>query len=142
MVGRPFYEFGPFRLDATGRLLFRGTEPVPLPPKAVDTLLVLVKNAGTVVDKELLLKQVWQGAFVEEGSLTRVISVLRKALSNWEDGQEYIATISRRGYRFVAPVEETAAPPTARDQEPLPSSPLLDPGAALEALAPTRAVGA
>src|SRR5499427_10885327 len=104
MVGRPFYEFGPFRLDATGRRLFRGTEPVPLPPKAVDTLLVLVENAGTVVDKELLLKRVWQGAFVEEGSLTRAISVLRKALSNEKDGQEFIATISRRGYRFTVPV--------------------------------------
>ena len=104
MAGRPFYEFGPFRLDATGRLLFRGTEPVLLPPKAIDTLLVLVENAGTVVDKELLLKQVWQGAFVEEGSLTRAISVLRKALSNEKDGQEFIATISRRGYRFTVPV--------------------------------------
>jgi TolB-like protein/DNA-binding winged helix-turn-helix (wHTH) protein/Tfp pilus assembly protein PilF len=105
MAGRPFYEFGPFRLDATGRLLFRGTEPVPLPPKAVDTLVLLVQNAGNVVDKEILLKQVWQGAFVEEGSLTRAISVLRKALDDGEDGQEFIATISRRGYRFTMPVK-------------------------------------
>ena len=96
MADRPFYEFGPFRLDATGRLLFRGTQPVSLPPKAVDTLLLLVENAGSVLEKEFLLKQVWQGAFVEEGSLTRAISILRKALNDGEDGQEFIATISRR----------------------------------------------
>ena len=58
MAERPFYVFGPFHLDATGRLLLRGREPVPLPPKAIDTLLVLVENAGTVVSKEHLLKQV------------------------------------------------------------------------------------
>src|SRR5215472_3780196 len=104
MAERPFYVFGPFHLDATGRLLLRGHEPVPLPPKAIDTLLVLVENAGTVVSKEHLLKQVWQDAFVEDGSLTRAISVLRKALGDGEDGQEFIATISRRGYRFTAPV--------------------------------------
>jgi len=102
---RSFYEFGPFRLDATGRLLFRGGEPVPLPPKAVDTLLFLVENAGNVLEKDRLLKQVWHDAFVEEGSLTRAISVVRKALGDGEDGQEFIATISRRGYRFVAPVK-------------------------------------
>ena len=102
---RSFYEFGPFRLDATGRLLFRGGEPVPLPPKAVDTLLFLVENAGNVLEKDRLLKQVWHDAFVEEGSLTRAISVVRKALGDGEDGQEFIATISRRGYRFAAPVK-------------------------------------
>ena len=118
MAERPFYVFGPFHLDATGRLLLRGDEPVPLPPKAIDTLLVLVENAGTVVSKEHLLKQVWQDAFVEDGSLTRAISVLRKALGDGEDGQEFIATISRRGYRFTAPVKivengavEKAIPP-------------------------------
>ena len=88
-------------------MLFRGTVPVPLPPKAVDTLLVLVQNAGAVIDKEEIFKQVWKGAFVEEGSLTRTISILRKALELDGNGQKYIATVSKRGYRFVAQVVET-----------------------------------
>jgi TolB-like protein/Flp pilus assembly protein TadD len=99
-----YYQFGEFRLDAKGRMLFRGSAPVPLPPKAVDTLLMLVENAGTVIDKEKIIKQVWKDAFVEEGSLTRAISILRKALEQDENGPEYIATISKRGYRFVADV--------------------------------------
>jgi TolB-like protein/Tfp pilus assembly protein PilF len=103
---RRFYEFGQFRLDASGRMLFRGNVPVPLPPKAVDTLLVLIESAGAVIDKEEILKQVWKGAFVEEGSLTRTISILRKALEHDGNGQEYIATVSKRGYRFVAEVVE------------------------------------
>ena len=102
------YEFGRFRLDAKGRILFRDSSPVPLPPKAVDTLLVLIENAGAVVEKEELLNQVWKGTFVEEGSLTRTMSVLRKTLGKAESGQEFIATIPKRGYRFVATVSELA----------------------------------
>jgi TolB-like protein/Tfp pilus assembly protein PilF len=104
---RRYYEFGQFRLDASGRMLFRGNGPVPLPPKVVDTLLVLVQNAGAVIDKEEIFKQVWKGAFVEEGSLTRTISILRKALELDGNRQKYIATVSKRGYRFVAEVVET-----------------------------------
>jgi len=64
-----------------------------------------------VVKKEELLKQVWQDAFVEEGSLSRTIFLLRKALKEGGDGREYIATVSKRGYRFVAKVTETGAQP-------------------------------
>ena len=106
MAGRRFYEFGRFRLDATGRLLFREGETVPLPPKAADTLLLLVENAGNVVEKHDLLKKIWPDTFIEEGSLTRTISILRKALTEGANGQEYIATIPKRGYRFAASVEE------------------------------------
>jgi TolB-like protein/Tfp pilus assembly protein PilF len=104
---RRSYEFGQFRLDVSGRILFRGKAPVPLPPKAVDTLLLLVQNAGAVIGKEEIFKQVWKGAFVEEGSLTRTISILRKALEHDGKGQKCIATVSKRGYRFVAEVVET-----------------------------------
>ena len=85
-------EFGQFRLDASGRILFRGGRPVPLPPKAADVLVLLVQNAGKLVEKEELLTQVWRNTFVEEGSLTRTISILRKALGEDESGQDYIAT--------------------------------------------------
>jgi len=104
-----FYEFGRFRLDRTGRVLFRGDEAVPLSPKAADVLLLLVENAGNVVEKKELLSRVWQDAFVEEGSLTRTISILRKVLEAGDDGQECIATVSKRGYRFVLPVKEISA---------------------------------
>lgn len=106
MTNRRFYQFGHFRLDATGGILFRGDVQIPLPPKAVETLVLLVENAGAVMQKEEILKQVWKEAFVEEGSLTRTISLLRKALEQSETGQEYIATVSKRGYRFVAQVTE------------------------------------
>jgi len=108
-LSRPFYEFGRFRLDGTGRVLFRGDEAVPLSPKAADVLLLLVQNAGNVVEKKELLNTVWRGEFVEEGSLTRTISMLRKVLEAGDDGQECIATVSKRGYRFVLPVKEIPA---------------------------------
>lgn len=107
MIERRFYEFGRFRLDAAGPLLFRGEETIPLPPKAANTLLVLVQNAGQVVDKDDLLRQVWEETFVEEGSLTRTISILRKSLGEGQEGQEFIATLPKRGYRFVAKVRHS-----------------------------------
>ena len=110
MVERRFYEFGPYRLQTPGALLYRGSELVPLPPKVAQTLLLLVENAGEVVEKDELLKKVWRDAFVEEGSLARTISVLRKTLGDGGEGQGYIATLSKRGYRFVAPVRESAKP--------------------------------
>ena len=109
MVQR-FYEFGRFRLDGTGRVLFRGDQAVPLSPKAADVLLLLVQNPGSVVEKKELLNRVWHDAFVEEDSLTRTISILRKLLEAGYGGQECIATVSKRGYRFVVPVTETTEP--------------------------------
>ncbi len=107
--GRPatgdFYEFGPFRLDAPARSLYRGDEFVMLTPKAFDTLCLLVEEAGTLVTKDALLQRVWPDAFVEEGSIANNISSLRKILNPHFDGDGPIATVSRRGYRFVAPVQ-------------------------------------
>ena len=115
MAGEQFYQFGRFRLDIAGRMLSRDGEIVMLPPKVVDTLLVLVENAGRLVEKNELLKKVWPDAFVEEGSLARTISILRKALGDGVEGQEYILTIPKRGYRFVAAVKEVpiTQPPSA-----------------------------
>jgi len=108
---RRFYRFGRFRLDPTGRVLFRGDRAIPLPPKAADTLLLLVQNAGNVVEKQNLLKHVWQDAFVEEGSLTRTISILRRALEDAAHGQQFITTIAKRGYCFAARVMESPGQP-------------------------------
>ena len=107
MAARCFFEFGRFRLDPTGRVLFRDDQAIQLPPKAADVLLLLVQNAGKVVEKEELLKRVWQETYVEEGSLARTISILRKTLGGGDNEQEYIATIPKLGYRFVIPVKET-----------------------------------
>ena len=99
------YEFGPFRLDTAERLLLREGEVVPLPPKVIETLLVLVENNGHVLEKDDLIKMLWPDTFVEEGSLSRNISYLRRALGENGSAQPYIETIPRRGYRFVASVK-------------------------------------
>jgi len=80
---------------------------ITLPPKVSKVLLLLLENAGRVVEKSVLLEKVWPDAFIEEGSLTRAISMLRKFLREAADGQNYIATISKSGYRFVAPVTDS-----------------------------------
>jgi eukaryotic-like serine/threonine-protein kinase len=98
-----FYEFGPYRVDPHQRLLLRDNQPVPLQPKAFETLLVLVKNTETVVLKDDLMKSVWPDTFVEESNLTQHIFVLRKALGETCD-HRYIVTVPGRGYRFAEKV--------------------------------------
>jgi TolB-like protein/DNA-binding winged helix-turn-helix (wHTH) protein/tetratricopeptide (TPR) repeat protein len=105
------FVFGHFRLDAAQRLLFRGTEVVPLEPKVFETLLALVEAAGRALTKDELLSRVWPDAFVEEGSLTRNISTLRKALASDDNPQGYIDTLPRRGYRFQPVVERVSTKP-------------------------------
>lgn len=109
-MGRParqFYEFGPFRLDATEHVLFRDGAVVPLKPKVFDTLLVLVENNGHVIGKDELMKTLWPDTVVEENNLNQNISVLRRALGDGENAVQYIETLPRRGYRFVASVRES-----------------------------------
>jgi DNA-binding winged helix-turn-helix (wHTH) protein len=103
---RPSYEFGPFRLDLSEHMLVRDGRPLPLTPKIFDVLRVLVQNGGHLVEKEGLLREVWPDSFVEEGALSRSVSVLRKVLGESPSGQKYIETVPKRGYRFVAPVTE------------------------------------
>lgn len=108
---RQIYRFGDFRLDTTNRLLLRQTETVPVPPKVFDLLLILVERSGLVVEKDELMKLLWPDTVVEENNLTVSMSALRKALGDGKDGIKFIETIPRRGYRFVASIEEEA--PTA-----------------------------
>jgi TolB-like protein/Tfp pilus assembly protein PilF len=105
------FEFGPFRLDARGRLLFRHGERVPLPPKAAEVLITLVEHRPDAVGREELLRGVWADTAVEEGSLTSHVSLLRRILGETRGGARYIETIPKRGYRFVAPVEEVGRRP-------------------------------
>src|SRR6266404_334453 len=102
-----FYEFGRFRVNTGDRLLVRDQEIVQLTPKVFDILLALVESSGQVISKDSLMKRVWPDSFVEEGNLTQNISLLRKALGEGQNGHQYIETVARRGYRFVAPVRES-----------------------------------
>jgi Tol biopolymer transport system component/DNA-binding winged helix-turn-helix (wHTH) protein len=97
-----FYKFGPFRLDPVRRLLFREDQVIPLPPKVLHTLSVLVENSGRVVSKDELIKAIWPDTFVEEGNLTQNISVLRKVLGENPGQHIYIETVPKQGYRFIA----------------------------------------
>src|SRR5919199_3646906 len=106
---RHLYEFGPFRLDATERLLLRGEQHIPLTPKAFETLLVLVEHGGHVIEKNELMKKVWPNTFVEEVNLAKNVSSLRKILGGETSEQPYIETIPKRGYRFIAGVREVWA---------------------------------
>ncbi|MGH9880027.1 MAG: winged helix-turn-helix domain-containing tetratricopeptide repeat protein, partial [Pyrinomonadaceae bacterium] len=100
------YQFGRFSVNTAERVLLRDQELVPLTPKAFDILLTLVENGGHLVEKDDLMKRVWPNTFVEEGNLTQNVSLLRKALGESASGPQFIETIPRRGYRFVAPVRE------------------------------------
>ena len=99
-----FYEFGPFRVDPDKQVLLRENRPVPITPKAFDTLLILVRHSREVVSKDELMKTVWPDAFVEEGNLSQNIFMLRKALGDTPEDRRYIVTLPGRGYRFTAQV--------------------------------------
>jgi pimeloyl-ACP methyl ester carboxylesterase/DNA-binding winged helix-turn-helix (wHTH) protein len=104
------YTFGRFRLDGAERLLFDDGRPIQLPPKAFDTLLLLVENQGRVLSKERMLSEIWEDSFVEENNLAQNISLLRKALKE-SAASKFIETVPKFGYRFIADVD--AADPNA-----------------------------
>ncbi|HET7291037.1 MAG TPA: winged helix-turn-helix domain-containing protein [Vicinamibacteria bacterium] len=103
-------EFGPYRLDAPRRVVWKGEELLPIAPKAAEILAALAERAGQVVTKDELLAFVWPGVFVEEANLSVNVSALRKALGTQSNGQPYIQTVHRRGYRFVGPVRRATRP--------------------------------
>jgi len=97
------YAFGPFRLDAQGGTLFMGTEAAALSQRAVALLRILIDRAGALVTKDALIKAAWPGLAVEDSNLTVQIAALRRALGEVPGGESWIATLPRRGYRFVGP---------------------------------------
>jgi DNA-binding winged helix-turn-helix (wHTH) protein/Tfp pilus assembly protein PilF len=104
------YEFGPFRLDVERRVLVRRGDELTLSPKAFDMLALLVEQAGTTVTKDTLLERVWFGAAVEENSVAKTISELRRGLRDEARAPRFVATVARHGYRFVAPVHRMQRP--------------------------------
>ncbi len=98
------YSFDKFQLDVAERLLFDGARTIPLAPKVFDTLLLLVENAGRVLSKERMLKEIWEDSFVEENNLAQNISYLRRILGETKD-IKFIETVPKYGYRFIVPVQ-------------------------------------
>src|SRR5829696_1659957 len=105
---KQFYEFGTFRLDLSEKVLLNQGRPVPLTPKVFDTLEILVENTGKLLGKNELMERLWQDHFVEESNLTSNIKMLRKALGDDAARPEFIETVPRRGYRFIADVREVS----------------------------------
>jgi len=113
-----FYEFGDFQIDVKNQLLLRAGEVVALNPKTFDLLLALILKQGDVATKDELLKTVWKDTVVEEANLSHHVHLLRRVLEEDNNGQRYIETIPKRGYRFVAPVREVGNGATNNASEP------------------------
>lgn len=112
-ANRKVYEFKGFRLDGAQRRLLHHGRPVQLKSKMFDLLLFLVENRGQLVEKDDLMREIWPDTIVEENNITVSMSILRKRLGEDRGGREFIETVPRRGYRFVAEVKETSHDATA-----------------------------
>jgi DNA-binding winged helix-turn-helix (wHTH) protein len=99
--------FGPFHLDSSEHLLTRDGSAVPLPPKCFDLLLLLAGSAGRLLEKETIIETLWPNTFVEEANISNLIGALRKALGDTTRMPQYIQTVSKRGYRFIAAVSDS-----------------------------------
>jgi eukaryotic-like serine/threonine-protein kinase len=122
------YEFGPFQLDAAKRLLFRDGQLLSASPKLLDTLVILVRHHGQLLEKDELMRLIWPKTVVEESNLAIQVSQLRKLLSEAMGGDP-IATVPRRGYRFVAPVRTVSAVSPAPEPPVVAAPPAAAPSA-------------
>jgi len=107
------YRFGPFRLETQQRRLLRDGEPIHLTPRVFDTLVRLVSSAGSIVTREDLLADVWEGNFVEEGNISNNIWILRRTL-----GDTAIETVPKTGYRFLGIVEPAEPERAVASEQP------------------------
>lgn len=122
--------FGPFAFDRSNGLLRDGSREIPLPPRALAVLELLVSRPGAIVPRQQIIDSVWKEAFVTDTSLAEAISVLRQALGDDPQAPSYIQTVHRRGYRFVAAIttapvsltrDERAERPSGAVERPSPS---------------------
>ncbi len=137
----PVFAFGDFELDPRERRLLRLGTPVSLTPKVFDTLVLLVRNAGSVVSKDELMKAIWPRGYVDESNLVKHVWTIRRALGDSSAGQPFIETVPKLGYRFVAPV--ATLPRTDRtvqssDDAPPAADAQTAPAAVLETTAVTK----
>ena len=113
-MSSPQWRFADFRLDLANACLWRGTQPLALTPKAFDVLHYLVTHADRLVTKDTLLDAVWPETAISDAVVRIAIGELRRVLGDTAQAPRFIATVHRRGYRFVAPVaahtEEASGP--------------------------------
>ena len=134
MISNHVYEFGRFRLDPAERVLESCGHPVSITPKALDVLIVLIENHGRIIEREGLMRRVWPNTFVEDNNVAFNISVLRKLFGETSASSQYIETVPRRGYRFIAKVTAVPRPeamekesiPTEQDAKNVPGQPLTE----------------
>ena len=107
---RHSYRFKAFRLEVEERQLLQNDQPISLTPKAFDVLVALVERSGHLVEKHELLRIVWTDSFVEEANVARLVHTLRKVLGDDGNGNKFIETVAKKGYRFVAKVNEIREP--------------------------------
>jgi len=125
--------FGTYRYDTEHRLLFRGGEEIPVPPRVTAVLECLLRGAGKILSKDELLDMAWEGTYVGEEALYQAISLLRAALRDDARNPTYIQTVPRRGYRFIGRLEAfddppvSAAPTTAPTDPPVAAAPTSAP---------------
>src|SRR5262245_54753137 len=102
---RQIYRFGSFQLDERERRLTCNGKQISLTLKAFDTLLLLLKHPGCVLEKQEIMEQIWRETYVEEGTLAQNIFTLRRALGEDTANIKFIETVPRKGYRFIGQVE-------------------------------------
>jgi Tol biopolymer transport system component/DNA-binding winged helix-turn-helix (wHTH) protein len=130
-------------VDVPVRRLHRGGEVVPLEPRAFDLLLLLAANPRRVVGKEEIFERLWDGAFVTDNALTRVIAQLRQLLGDRAESPWLIETLRTRGYRFLPAIEAIDEPPLAVPTDPAGAAapvaiPALDPPSLAPGIGPPR----
>lgn len=115
-AAKHFYRFKSFRLDVEERQLLRHNDYIPLTPKVFDVLVALVRRSGHLVEKDELLRVVWADSFVEEVNVARAVHTLRKVLGEDDNGDKFIETVAKKGYRFVAEVTEGSEPSLSKSK--------------------------
>jgi len=120
---RLVFRFGEFEVREQEFLLIKGSESIPVEPKAFRVLLFLLRNAGRVIRKDEIMTAVWDETAVSDNSLTRSIATLRRLLEDDSREPRYIATVQTIGYRFLCPVEITGGPLHEEARESLRAKP-------------------
>src|SRR6266571_4393839 len=128
MPSSPQWDFGPFRLDPEHACLWRTAQAIPLPPKVFTVLHYLVTHPDRLVTKEEILEAVWPETAVTDAVVRVAIGAIRKLLGETAQTPRYIATVPRRGYRFVAPVTEHTGAALGHAEPALPAALQTPPG--------------
>ena len=113
------YRFGEFELEPRERRLRRFGQPLALTPKAFDMLVLLVRHAGHIQSKDELMSALWPRGFVDEATLTNHVWQIRRALGDTAKTPQYVETVPKRGYRFLAEVSrDPGVSPTLPPRRP------------------------